>query len=407
MVNYAQNHEFERADIIKKQIESIQTLNEKQIVREWILWDFDIINYVDKYDKFYIWKIEIRDSKIIWNYNYEIDNELKLDAKEILKNFIIQENLNKILSDQEKKQATIITPIEIKLKENIFKKLKIETAKKWTKLDLLKMAYKNIYEYAHKKHLASLSTKSFTKQTMKNILEILWFKQINKNIIFECNDISHLSWSYTVASRSIIENWKSNPWKYRKFKIKNLKQWEINDFDSMREIATRRILELEKLQNYPDLIIIDWWKPQLSSVYEIFQSSKLDLKNIQLVWIAKKEEILYKIKSPYSLSGTFTQRGKENIFEEIKLEKDSLELRLIQKIRDEAHRFAITFNRDSRIKSSKKNILESLPGFWPKTRKKILKEFWNIDNLSKTNKQKLKKILNKAQIETLENHWII
>jgi excinuclease UvrABC nuclease subunit len=119
------------------------------------------------------------------------------------------------------------------------------------------MCYKNLYEFAYKKHIASLSTKNFTKQTMKNLLEILGFERINKNIIFECNDISHFSGTHTVASRSVIENGKTNPNKYRKFKIKNLKQQEINDFDSMREIAKRRILELEKLKNYPDLIIID------------------------------------------------------------------------------------------------------------------------------------------------------
>jgi excinuclease ABC subunit C len=160
----------------------------------------------------------------------------------------------------------------------------------------------------------------------------------------------------------------------------------------MREIAKRRILELEKLWNYPDLIIIDWWKPQLSSVYEIFLEKKLNEK-IQLIWIAKKEEILYVIENWN--------------FKEFKLEKNSLELRLIQKLRDEAHRFAITFNRDSRIKESKKNILESLPWIWPKTRKLILKNFHSVENLANASRQDLEKILNKNIIEILENHWLI
>lgn len=80
---------------------------------------------------------------------------------------------------------------------------------------------------------------------------------------------------------------------------------------------------------------------------------------------------------------------------------------MIQKIRDEAHRFAITFNRDSRIKSMKKNILESLPGFWTVTRKKILKKYGNIENLANFSKEELSKDLNKNQIKTLEDHWII
>ena len=92
------------------------------------------------------------------------------------------------------------------------------------KFELLKLCYKNIYEYAHKKYLASLSTKSSSKKTMQNILSLLGYTQINTDIIFECNDISHLSGTHTVASRSIIENGKKNPKKYKKFRIKTLRQ---------------------------------------------------------------------------------------------------------------------------------------------------------------------------------------
>jgi excinuclease ABC subunit C len=194
-----------------------------------------------------------------------------------------------------------------------------------------------------------------------------------------------------VASRSVIENGKTANSKYKKFKIKNLEEWKIDDFNSMREIMERRIKEIKKQNFIPDLIIIDWWKWQLSSVVEILE--KNNIKNLQLVWLAKKEEILYKLV--------------DWNFEEIILEKDSQELKLIQKIRDEAHRFAITFNRDSRIKSMKKNILESLPWFGIVTRKKILKQFGSVENLINIEKSKLKKLLNKTQIETLENHWLI
>jgi excinuclease ABC subunit C len=250
------------------------------------------------------------------------------------------------------------------------------------------MCYKNIYEYAYKAHIDSLSTKWFTKSTMKSLLDILWYKQINNNIVFECNDISHISWNHTVASRSIIENWKTNSSKYKKYKIKSLEEQKIDDFNSMREVITRRLKEIEKIWNIPDLIIIDGWKWQLSSVIEII--SKTNIK-LQVVWIAKREEELF-----------LPWKNKP-----IVLSKDSNELRLVQKIRDEAHRFAITFNRDSRIKSMKKNILEELPWFWVKTRKKILNKYWNIEKLKWINKNELSKILNKTQIETLDNHWLI
>ena len=388
MMNYANNHEFERAEIVKNQIESIQILNEKQIVREWVMWDFDIVNYIDKFDKIFIWKIEIRDSKILWFYPYEIENNLKEDIETILTNFIKNNYLNSILADNESKKPILITTKKIELKEDLFKNIRSETPKKWTKNDLLKMCYKNIYEFAYKAHLNSLSTKWFTKKTMQNLLKILNLEEINKKIIFECNDISHISWNHTVASRSIIENWKSNTSMYKKFKIKTLDEWKIDDFDSMREVMTRRVKEIEKLWNTPDLIIIDGWKWQLSSVVEIINKYNIDL---QVVWIAKREEELFLAWNS----------------DPILLDKDSSELRLVQKIRDEAHRFAITFNRDSRIKAMKKNILEELPWFWPKTRKKILNKYWNINKIKWINQEELLKILTKKQIETLENHWLI
>ena len=388
MMEFANNHEFERADVIKNQIESISILDEKQIVRDGVRWNFDIINYIEKFDKTFIWKIEIRDSKILWFYPYEIENNLDEDIEIILTNFIKSNYLNSILTDTEGKKPILITTKEIKLEEELFKNIKIENPKKWTKVDLLKMCYKNIYEYAYKQHMESLSTKWFTKKTMQNLLSVLWYEEINKSIIFECNDISHISWNHTVASRSIIENWKSNTSKYKKFKIKTLDEQKIDDFNSMREVMTRRLKEIEKLDNTPDLIIIDGWKWQLSSVVEIINEHNIEL---QVVWIAKREEELF---LPWES-------------DPIMLDKESNELRLVQKIRDEAHRFAITFNRDSRIKSMKKNILEELPWFWPKTRKKILNKYGNINNVKGKDVWELSEILTKTQIDTLDNHWLL
>lgn len=398
---YASNLEFEKAKETKENIESIAILKQNQIIT-WLAWnDFDVINYLEKYESFYISKIEIRDSKITWIYNYEIIDKF-WEKFESIKYFIENNYL------ENKTNLNLILPEEIELEEEILKELnlKIQLPKIWEKNDILTLAYKNAFEFAYKKHLESLSVKWFTKKDMSDLLAILSYKQINKDLIFECNDISHISWNHTVASRSIIENWKTNPSKYKKFKIKTLLSWEINDFDSMREIMTRRLAEIKKTNYIPDLIIIDGWKWQLSSVMEIinFEKSKLNsiqeitledqnyldlLNNLQLVSLAKKEEELF---LPWES-------------ESIIIDKESNILRMIQKIRDEAHRFAITFNRDSRIKASKKNILEELPWIWPKTRAKLLKHYWSVSDIIFDDE--LKNILSKSQIETLQNHWII
>ncbi len=392
MHEYAKKLEFEKAAETKKYIESIESLEASQIVRDWVKWDYDIINHLEKYDKNYIWLIEIRDSKITGYYNYEIQAHLWESKEELITNFVEARYGQYLESNQNK--VSFITPVLI----DSFLPIQVEVPKIWNKADLLKLCYKNIYEYAHKKHLASLSTKAFTKKSMQELLVLLGLQQINKTLLFECNDISHLSWSHTVASRSVIENGKKATWKYRKFRIKNLEEWKVDDFNSMREIMLRRLKEVEKTQSIPDLIIIDGWKWQLSSVVEIIQSyetvseeNRSLINKIQLIWLAKREEEVF---LPWESKS-------------IILEKWSEHLRLIQAIRDEAHRFAITFNRDSRSKSMKKNILESLPGIWPKTRKKILKEFGSLEWLQKADNTKRKQILSNSVLEILENHDLI
>jgi len=393
MKEYASKLDFEKAQSIKKDIESIMTLDQNQIISNNIKNDTDVINYLEKYWKIFLSLIQVRSSKITWIYNYEIQNKVS-DINETVEFFIENNYLNNT------NKIDLILPKEINISQTILEKLniKIEIPKIWEKQELLKMAYKNAFEYWYKKHLESLSVKWFTKKDMIDLLEILDYKKINKNIIFECNDISHISWNYTVASRSVMENWKMNNKKYRKYKIKTLKKWEIDDFKSMNEVFNRRLDEIIKTKNIPDLIIIDGWKWQLSSVVNILENKKLDTKykeyieilnKIQLVSIAKKQEEL------------FLPNKKEPIL----IKKDSNTLRMIQKIRDEAHRFAITFNRDKRNKQSKVNILESLPWIWPKTRIKLLKHYGSVENIK--NDEKLRSILNKNQIETLIDHAII
>lgn len=385
MLNAAKKQNFERAQSIKMDIESLHSLSNNQIVRNWVEWDCDVLNYIEKYWKIYLWKIEIIESKIRGFYAYEIENKLEEPIEEIFTQYILR---NYFWKQKPKRKSLIILDekIEINLKNNYY--VNIQYSKKWSKSELIKLCYKNLYEYSYKKHLASLSTKNFTKQNMKFLLEILWYSYWTKEIIFECNDISHISGNHSVASRSVIENWKLNKNKYRKFKIKSLDNQKIDDFASMREVMERRCLELKEHNNYPDLLIIDGGKWQLSAVMEVLKKHAI---KIQIVWLAKKEEELF-----------LPEKQKS-----IQLKKGSAELRMIQKIRDEAHRFAITFNRDSRIKAMKKNILEWISGIGPKTRKKLINKYGNIENLKWTNKEELSKIVSKNIIESLDDHWLL
>lgn len=382
MLSYASQHKFEEAQKRKISLEAIESLDNFQLVREWVKGDYFIVQVLEKYESHFIGCIEVVDSKIRWFENYEVTNILGENKKDILKKFIEQ----KWIEFKDSRKISFIAPEEV----DTIAEIHVEVPELWSKYELLKLCYKNMYEFAHKKYIASLSTKIFSKKTMTNILDVLGYEEINSEILFECNDISHLSWNHTVASRSIIENGKKNPKKYKKFRIKTLSEGKIDDFNSMREIMTRRLAELEKVWNYPDLIVIDGWKWQLSSVMEIIEDFP-EKHRLQIVSIAKREEELFLPWNPTP----------------ILLEKDSQELRLIQMLRDEAHRFAISFNRDSRSKSQKKNILESIPGIWPVTRKKIFQKYGSVSWLQKVEKKELEEVLGKSVTENLENHGII
>lgn len=392
MQEEAKKQEFEQAAKTRDDIQSLKILGENQIVRDFVSGDFEIINILKKYEKSYIGCIEIRDSRIVGFFQYEVESYLEESDEEIMTNFVE----SRYAENFEIKKPIFILPFSL---PELSREIRSEIPKIGGKLDMLKLCYKNIYEYAHKKHIDSLSTKGFSKKTMLNILELLWYESKNTDIVFECNDISHLSGNHTVASRSIIENGKRNPAKYRKFTVKSLQEQKIDDFGSMREIIQRRLAELLKLKNLPDLIVIDGGKGQLGAVMEILENTikqaneeerKL-LSGLQLVSLAKREEEL------------FLPRASEAIL----LEKDSDELRLIQSLRDEAHRFAITFNRDKRKTAQKKNILESLPGIWPVTRKKLLKHFGSVENLKNHKKEEIETLLGKKVYEILDDHGLL
>lgn len=406
MLKYAQNLEFEKAEELRQTLAAIASLDTMQIVRDGVKGNYFVVQILDKYDRLNIGTIKIIEGKIVSYENFEVQNDLSESVEDVLS--LAVEKL--WAENQDIPKLKFLVPRELpELSPVIF----YEVPELGSKYELLKLCYTNLYEFAHKQYMKSLSSRSFSKQTMQNLLDILGYEKKNAEILFECNDISHLSGNHTVASRSVIENGKKATNKYRKYRIKSLQEGDIDDFASMREVFSRRLTELIKLWNLPDLVIIDGGKWQLSAVMEIlshfqihleeitshialpedrnFEQIQCDLQHLQIVSLAKREEELF-------LPG---------VSESILLERDSNELRLVQAIRDEAHRFAISFNRDSRSKNQKTNILESLPGIGPKNRKKILTLYGSVKELKNISYSDAESQLWKKIAEVLEDHGLL
>jgi excinuclease ABC subunit C len=187
----------------------------------------------------------------------------------------------------------------------------------------------------------------------------------------ECFDISTIQGSETVASMVVCEDGRMKKSEYRKFRIRGAAPAN-NDFEAMREVVTRRYRKL--LENggpFPDLILIDGGKGQLSAAYAALES--LGLSNLVAVGIAKKEELIF----------------TRDQVDPIALDPASPALLLIQRIRDEAHRFAVTFHRQSRGRRDLRSALDDIGGIGPRRRKALLTAFGSVAGVRRATREEL------------------
>ena len=207
----------------------------------------------------------------------------------------------------------------------------------------------------------------------------------------ESFDISHMQGTDTVASMVVWEKGRMKKSDYRKFIIRGEQapngnvRWQNDDFASMREAVARRYRRLqEEKKELPELILVDGGIGQLHAAARALES--LQIINQPVASIAKKEEILYVL-------------GQED--EPIVLERHSPVLHLIQQIRDETHRFAVTFHRQRRGKRQTETALSEIPGVGVKTAQKLLKEFGSVANIQRAGLEKLSSVISRKSAEKI------
>lgn len=405
MRDYASKYEFEKAQEVKETIEALRGLYERQKVRDIVDGDIDICIQYEKYEKTYIALTQVRSGQIIGVFRHEV--RIGIDEGEdimiafLMRQYIDTEDLPDILLSV---NTFLDSSFSVFLNE---KKIQHEIPKIWPKKDLLDFTLNQLREYAYKKELATLENKTLNREHMVNVLERLSYPVPAKwEIVFECYDISHTDGHFTYASRVVIVNGKPDPKRYKKYKIKTLEDGMIDDFASHREVMMRRTIEWMTENNFPHLIIIDGGKWQLSSALSGIKEGIW--KGMQL----QEKQDQNKSETDYFPSICSIAKREEEIFvpsqkESIMFEKGSGELMVLQKARDESHRFSITANRSARTKAMKKNILEELPGIGPVTRKKLLKLAGSVDGIKDISTEELSKICNVSQMETLRDHGIV
>lgn len=248
-------------------------------------------------------------------------------------------------------------------KEKLQKSVEIIFAKQGIKADLLKMAKANAQDYLEKSVDKIKHRDDMTVNACKRLQEQLGLKRYPRRM--ECYDISNVSGVDKVASMVVFIDGEADRNEYRRFKIKTVEG--ANDFASLQEVLNRRLSKLgtEEEEHFPkpDLIIIDGGKGQLSSVNEIFTEKGID--DIELVSIAKQEEEIFTLNSP----------------EGVKIPKSDYSLRMVQRIRDESHRFAITYFRNLHSKNTLQSELDKIEGIGKKRRIALMARFSTIDRI--------------------------
>lgn len=260
MMFFAKNLEFEKAAKLKEEMAAIETLTEKQIARDAVAGDHDIAVILEKYEQFFVGLTKIRDGKIIAVFRYSISSKTET-ISEIFSKFLARQYVGEL--EDLPSDILLETEIEDDILRAYFaeQKILLEYPKIGAKKDLLDFTKNQVREFAYKKELESLETKTLTRGHMENVLAKLGYQIPKKGpIFFECYDISHTHGQFTYASRVMIKNGKPETDLYKKYKIKSLEKGEIDDFASHQEIMMRRTIEGIEQNNFPNLIIIDGGK---------------------------------------------------------------------------------------------------------------------------------------------------
>lgn len=387
MQSAVENLEFEKAAELRDKIDQLSSISSRQKIVSDDFEDRDIISIAYEGKDSTCAVFNIRDGKLIGKKQLKLSIEEGEEIEEIYSSAIkyyygeLTEIPKEIVLEAKPNDEEVL--IEW-LKSRSEKKVKIIVPQRGDLKSLIKMCKEN----------AILQLKEIQLQKMKNLGNVsysvsalqrdLRLKTLPKKI--ECFDISNLQGTDTVASMVVFEDGKPKKSLYRKFIIKTVEG--PDDFSSMREVIERRYSRLlEENQLLPDLIMVDGGKGQLSSAVEILDN--LGFKDYNIIGLAKRlEEVFLPEKSDPEL-----------------IPKTSSGLKLLQQVRDEAHRFAITFHRERRSKRIIKSELTDIKGIGIETAKLLLEKFGSLEAIKKTDQQKLEEAIGKKKTEILLTHF--
>ncbi len=358
----AQELKFEQAALLKERLRLLQNFQAKSSVISKGINTADIFTIQESEGFAVVNYLKVNSGVVVQSYNLQIKNIVDEPIDDIFSQAIleIKERLNL-------KSTTFLVNINPAYQ---LSNIKYHIPKQGEKLKLLKLSLRNADAYI--KELIKTEERANPQTRALKYLE-----QLKKDLqlpelpmVIECFDNSNLQGTNPVSACVVFKNGKPAKSEYRHFNVKTVTG--PDDFASMREVVYRRYKRLiDENKNLPNLIVIDGGKGQLSSAYETLKD--LHIEHIPIIGIAKRLEEIYR-------PGDSTP---------LYLDKRSMSLKLIQNIRDEAHRFGITFHRKKREKKNEASILESIPGVGKRSVIKLYTRFKSLENIKKASLEEL------------------
>lgn len=380
MMDHASRLEFEQAQVIKDKYDILENYHAKSVVCSNSLFDMEVFSYEDAGNSFYVNYMKIVEGAIIQSHSFELKRKLDESVEELLSMAIVE--IRQMMESHNIKEIIVPTDLDIKLEG-----VKFTIPQRGEKLDILELSQRNAKQYRldTEKLRTLVDPERHTKRILNQMKDDLNLPVLPE--VIECFDNSNFQGDYAVAAMTQFVNAKPNKSGYRHFNIKTVEG--PNDFASMEEIIYRRYRRLlDEEQRLPDLIVVDGGKGQLSSAVKILQQLGLFGK-ISIIGIAEKLEEIYFPGDSIPLY----------------IDKRSETLKVIQHIRDEAHRFGITHHRKKFEKGFLHSELNDIKGIGKQTAEKLMLELKSVKNIKESSLETLEKIVGKAKAGIIYNYF--
>ena len=379
MKSYATDYKYEEAENIRRKIEALKKFQMKSTIVNPSINNVDVFSFQEDENFAYINFLKVINGAIIQAHTVEIKKKLD-ESKEELLSYAILELRERLYSNSKE----ILLPFKIK---SLPKDLKQSFPVKGDRKKLLDLSMRNAKYY-----MLDKKTKQANSSTLKPVERILATMKKDFHLPtlpfhIECFDNSNIQGSNPVAACVVFKNLKPAKKEYRHYNIKTVKG--PDDFASMKEVVSRRYMRQQsENQSLPDLIVVDGGKGQLNAAIAGLEDAGLKRK-IPIIGIAKRLEEIYFPNDPVP----------------IYIDKNSESLKIIQNLRNEAHRFGISFHRQKRSGSMLVSSLENIKGIGDHSIKQLIHHFGSVENIRKASESEIMKIVGKTRASLIHKHF--